>query len=89
MSYEEDAGAMAEERERLARLFHDIFTLDRRGQEIYAYLYRKFARSATVHTSGGIDAILQTYHDTARASVVRHISDLMEEGAGVSGDLAG
>jgi hypothetical protein len=71
------------ERQRLAGLFHDIFEVDRRGQEIFEALYRKFAAHAKVHTAGGIDAVLKTYQDAAHREVIEYIVTMCNVGRGV------
>lgn len=68
---------------RLARLYRDIFEVDLRGVAIYEDLYQRFARTAKVHTSGGIDAVLKTYQDAAHREVVEHIVTMVNIGRGV------
>jgi hypothetical protein len=43
----------------IARLCHDIFEVDRRGQIVFAWLEARFTGAAV--TEGGIDAVLKTY----------------------------
>lgn len=58
---------------RLAELYRDIFEVDKRGAEVFADLYARFANHAKVHTDGGIDAILKTYRSSAHREVIEHI----------------
>jgi hypothetical protein len=71
------------QRRRLASLFHDIFEVDRRGQEIFEVLYQRFAAHAKVHTSGGIDAVLKTVQDASHREVIEFIVTMCNVGRGV------
>lgn len=48
-----------------------IFEDDKRGAAILEQLTRIFARPAVV--AGGIDAVLQTYHNDGKRRVIEHI----------------
>ena len=80
MSTEHDDAAA---RRRLASLYHDLFEVDARGIALFEDLYRRFAAKAKVHTAGGIDAVLKTYHDAARREVIEYIVAMCNAGRGV------
>lgn len=71
------------EKERVDRLFLDLFDVDRRGIEVFDVLYRRFAGSAKVHTEGGIDAVLKTYRDAAHREVIEYIVTRCNRARGV------
>jgi len=73
-------------RARLDGLYLAIFEDDLRGQTIYEDLYRRFAGSAQVHTSGGIDAVLKTYRDAAHREVIEYIVRCCNRARGVNDD---
>lgn len=56
----------------LAALYRDVFEDDRRGAAILEDLHLKFGR-VSVHTDGGIDAILKTFKSGAQAAVIGYI----------------
>lgn len=64
---------MDQEQRRIDALYRDIFETDNRGAVIFEDLYRRFASKAKVHTNGGIDAVLKTYHDAAHREVIEYI----------------
>lgn len=61
------------ERDRVDRLYLDLFEVDRRGQTVFDDLYARFAAHSKVHTDGGIDAVLKTYRAAAHREVIEHI----------------
>jgi len=71
------------DREHLARLYHDLFEDDKRGQTIFDDLYRRFAAHAKVHTNGGIDAVLRTYQSAAHREVIEYIVTMVNRHKGV------
>ena len=58
--------------EDLDSLYLDIFESDIRGAAILEDLHARFGTPKVV-TSGGIDAVLQTYSSTAKSIVIAHI----------------
>lgn len=56
----------------LPGLYRAIFEDDTRGAAILADLESRFG-GVSVHTSGGVDAILKTYHSASQAAVVGYI----------------
>lgn len=56
----------------LDSLYLDIFEADARGAAILDDLHTRFGMPKVV-TTGGIDAVLQTYSSTAKSTVVFHI----------------
>lgn len=56
----------------LDRLYLDIFEADARGSAILDDLHARFGTPKVV-TTGGIDAVLQTYSSTAKSTVIAHI----------------
>jgi len=72
------------ERARLDSLYLAIFEDDKRGAALYEDLYRRFAGSAQVHTSGGIDAVLKTYRDAAHREVIEYIVRCCNRARGVN-----
>ncbi len=52
-------------------LYRQLFEVDVRGQAILEHLTQLFCKGAV--TSGGIDAVLQTFHRQGAQSVVNHI----------------
>jgi hypothetical protein len=70
------------ERARMAALYRDLFETDRRGQEVFADLYKRFYAHAKVHTSGGIDAVLKTYEAASQKAVVQHIVNMINVASG-------
>lgn len=69
---------MAETPDEIARLCHDIFEVDVRGQKIYAWLEARFPGLAK--TEGGIDAVLKTYKAIGERTVVYEIGLMVERG---------
>lgn len=74
------------DRARIDQLFLDIFETDRRGAEVFEVLYKLFASRARVHTSGGIDAVLKTYQDSAHREVIEYIVTRCNRARGVVDD---
>lgn len=62
-------------------LYRQLFEDDRRGQAILDHLTRLFARPAV--TTGGIDAVLQTYHRDGSRRVVEFIVTQINRANGV------
>jgi hypothetical protein len=62
-------------------VYKEIFEDDRRGAAILEDLTLKFARPAV--TTGGIDAVLQTYHRDGMRRVVEHIVSQINRANGV------
>lgn len=56
----------------LDRLYLAIFEDDARGAAVLEDLHARFG-SPKVVTTGGIDAVLQTYSSTAKSTVIAHI----------------
>ncbi|AQW32707.1 hypothetical protein ACEQ38_17005 [Ralstonia syzygii subsp. celebesensis] len=67
-----------------ADLYKQIFEDDRRGAAILEHLTRMFARPAV--TTGGIDAVLQTYHREGSRRVLDHIISQINRANGVPTD---
>jgi hypothetical protein len=63
------------------QLYADLFEVDKRGQVILEELIRRFARPAV--KTGGIDAVLQTYHRDGARSVVEFITARINMAHGV------
>lgn len=61
----------------LAERFHAIFAVDVRGREVLAYLERKYCTATPVVTTGGIDAVLQTYQRAAHRELLDHIHTMI------------
>lgn len=78
---------LAEQR-RLAGLYRDLFEVDRRGQEVFADLYKRFFAHARIHTDGGVDAVLKTYRDASRREVVQHIVNQINAANGAADEEA-
>jgi hypothetical protein len=71
-------------REHLQQLYLDIFETDPRGAAIFEDLYRHFViGKPSVVTSGGIDAVLQTYQRAAHRQVLDFITKMCNAGRGV------
>jgi hypothetical protein len=64
-----------------AKLYKELFEDDRRGAAILEDLTRRFARPAV--TTGGIDAVLQTYHRDGMRRVVEFIVTQINRANGV------
>lgn len=64
-----------------ARDYADLFEDDRRGAAILEDLTQRFARPAVV--TGGIDAVLQTYHRDGMRRVVEFIVSQINRAHGV------
>ena len=64
-----------------ASVYKEIFEDDRRGAAILEDLTMRFARPAV--TTGGIDAVLQTYHRDGMRRVVEHIVAQINRANGV------
>ena len=62
-------------------LYKQIFEDDRRGAAILEHLTRLFARPAV--TTGGIDAVLQTYHRDGQRRVIEFIVTQINRANGV------
>lgn len=71
------------ERAHLDKLYLAIFEEDKRGEAIFEDLYRRFAATAKVHTSGGIDAVLKTYQAAAHREVIEYIVTRVNRARGV------
>ena len=65
----------------LAGLYRDIFESDARGAAILEDLHARFG-SPKVVTTGGIDAVLQTYSSTAKSTVVAYILNRIAQANG-------
>ena len=65
----------------LPALYRDIFETDARGAAILEDLHARFG-SPKVVTSGGIDAVLQTYTSTAKSTVIAYILNRIAQGNG-------
>lgn len=63
-------------------LYKQVFEDDRRGAAILEHLTRLFARPAV--TTGGIDAVLQTYHRDGQRRVIEHIITQINRANGVN-----
>jgi hypothetical protein len=72
------------ERDRLAQLYLAIFEDDLRGAAIFEDLFARFGRTARVHTTGGIDAVLKTYRDAAHREVLDHIVLMINRARGIA-----
>lgn len=77
------------ERDRVDRLFLDLFEIDRRGQTVFEKLYSRYAAPAKVHTDGGIDAVLKTYRSAAHREVIEHIVMRCNRARGVRDSATG
>ena len=64
-----------------ASVYREIFEDDRRGAAIFEDLTQRFARPAV--TTGGIDAVLQTYHRDGMRRVVEFIVSQINRANGV------
>lgn len=62
-------------------IYKQIFEDDRRGAAIFEELVARFARPAV--TTGGIDAVLQTYHRDGARRVVEYIASRINRANGV------
>lgn len=62
-------------------LYKQVFEDDRRGAAILEHLTLMFARPAV--TTGGIDAVLQTYHRDGARRVLEHIVTQINRANGV------
>ena len=62
-------------------LYKQVFEDDRRGAAILEHLTQMFARPAV--TTGGIDAVLQTYHRDGARRVLEHIVSQINRANGV------
>lgn len=62
-------------------LYKQVFEDDRRGAAILEHLTQLFARPAV--TTGGIDAVLQTYHRDGQRRVLEHIVTQINRANGV------
>ena len=56
----------------LDALYLDIFETDARGAAVLDDLHARFGTPKVV-TTGGIDAVLQTFSSTAKSTVIAHI----------------
>lgn len=63
------------------QLYKDLFEDDRRGAAILEDLTQRFARPAV--TTGGIDAVLQTYHRDGMRRVIEFIVSQINRAHGV------
>jgi hypothetical protein len=61
-------------------MFADIFEHDRRGAAILDHMIRRFVRPAV--TSGGIDAVLMTYHNQGARMPLDYIMQQINRAAG-------
>ena len=64
------------------RVYRRIFEQDSDGVAILEELYRLFAKGAV--TKGGIDAVLQTYHNDGARKVLEHIVRRINQANGVT-----
>lgn len=62
--------------------YADLFEADIRGQAILEDLVRRFSRPAK--RTGGIDAVLETYHRDGARSVVEFILSRINQANGVT-----
>lgn len=62
-------------------LYKQVFEDDRRGAAILEHLTQLFARPAV--TTGGIDAVLQTYHRDGQRRVLEYIVGQINRANGV------
>lgn len=69
----------------LSVLYRDIFEQDRRGAAILDDLVTRFGR-ARVHTDGGIDAVLKTFHANGQRHVVDYVLTQINKANGVNED---
>ena len=74
---------MSDERARIAGLYRDLFEIDRRGQELFEDLIKRFGHTK-VHTDGGIDAVLKTYKSAAHREVLDYILLMINRANGVN-----
>lgn len=74
------------EQARVDALFLAIFEDDRRGVEVFESLYKRFAATTTVHTTGGIDAVLRTYRSAAHRELLDHIVIRCNRARGITDD---
>lgn len=72
----------------LPQLYRDIFEADRRGAAILEDLQARFGR-VNVHTSGGVDAVLKTFHSASQAAVIGHILTQINRANNPGNDDAG
>jgi hypothetical protein len=63
------------------RVYARLFEEDREGAAVLEELTLKFARPAVM--KGGIDAVLQTYHNDGARSVLQHIVSRINQAHGV------
>lgn len=67
-------------------LYKAIFEDDRRGAAILSYLERRYAKPMV--TSGGIDAVLETYRRMGQREVIEFIALMINRANGVPDDNA-
>jgi hypothetical protein len=71
--------------------YKDVFAINRQGAKVLDDLFKRFAKGHV--TSGGIDAILQTYANNGAREVLEFIikrinrADRVDEGAGEDGTI--
>lgn len=68
--------------ELIARYCHELFEVDQRGKAVLAFLAMKYSRPAV--RTGGIDAVLETYHRSGAFSVIQFMDELIARGNGTS-----
>jgi hypothetical protein len=67
----------------LAALYREVFSDDRRGAAILEDLHMRFGR-VSVHTDGGIDAVLKTFKSGAQAAVIGYIHNRIAQAEGLT-----
>lgn len=72
---------MSEMKEPTPDMFRRVFEDSHEGAAVLDYLVRRFGRPAV--TKGGIDAILQTYHNDGARQVLDHIINKINQSNGV------
>lgn len=65
----------------IAELYRDIFEADARGAAILDDLHARFGTPKVV-TTGGIDAVLQTFSSTAKSTVIAYILNRIAQANG-------
>ena len=69
--------------EDMAAMYREVFAEDRRGAAILEDLHLRFGR-VSVHTDGGIDAVLKTFKSGAQAAVIGYIHNRIAQAEGVT-----
>lgn len=68
--------------EHRARLYQEIFEVDKRGAQLLEDLVVRFSQPAV--TEGGIDAVIKTYHRMGQNSVLQYIVGQINRANGVN-----